>query len=180
MPRRPLVASLTVASAVVLVVACTGGPGSLGTFGDDGLEGQDPGPPPSTSGSNGQGGSSGVGASSSSSSTSSSSTSSSTSSSGSTFDAGQRYACGTTTCAASQYCVSPCCGGAQQACYVLDSGTTCPSGFSYGFCNEGGGYGCVPDPCTPPPPYCTGSLSGLPAGCSQDTGDPRKVVCVCA
>lgn len=175
MPRRSVLAplaSLTVASAVLLVVACTGGPGSLGEFGDDGLEGQQ-----QASSSSGQASSS---TSSSSSSSGVASSSGSTSSSGVTIDAGQRFSCGTKglTCSGSQYCVVPCC--TQAKCYALDAGvTTCPAGYTYGICATAGTYGCNPNPCTPPNPYCTTSLASLPAGCSQNGGDSRKVDCVC-
>lgn len=176
MPRRSIVATVTVASAVLLVVACTGGPGSLGTFGDDGLEGQDQ---QQTSSSSGRTTSSST-STSSTSSTGGSTTSSTSSSSGTpVVDAGQRYSCGTNglTCSPSQYCVTPCC--TQKTCYALDSGSTCPAGYSYNYCATAGAYGCVPNPCTPPSPYCTSSLSGLPAGCSPSAADSRKVNCTC-
>ncbi len=60
---------------------------------------------------------------------------------------GGSFACGTSTCAANQYCVQPCNCGGLAACGALLDGGGCPSGqILQGSC-------CI-TPCTEPPPSC--------------------------
>jgi hypothetical protein len=73
-------------------------------------------------------------------------------------EGGDPFACGTSTCGASEVCMHPCCGGAPPACEPLEDGGTCPDGYvlsnqCYNF-GTGGTTGCEPPPCKPPPPYC--------------------------
>ncbi len=88
-------------------------------------------------------------------------------------DAGGPFACGTETCAATQFCIHPCCGGAAPACFDKPDGGSCPPG-SHDGCNTGSGFDCTgpdccePDPCTPPPPYCADSPE---SGCSPQDKD---------
>jgi hypothetical protein len=73
-------------------------------------------------------------------------------------------------CSTGQICVRPSCGGGVAVCEKLPDGGQCPSGWTYtGNCATGVGPGCIPPPCTPPPPFC----ADLPAACS---GTPS---CVC-
>jgi hypothetical protein len=81
-------------------------------------------------------------------------------------DAGGALPCGATSCGPAQYCVFPCCGGAPPACFQLPDGSTCPagshSGCFFGTQCTNPATCCQPDPCTPPPPYCSDTL---PIGC---------------
>ena len=90
---------------------------------------------------------------------------------------GASFACGTAVCPGTDYCVHPCCGGAPPACLPLMDGGTCPTGTSYrASCGLGApGPGCMPDPCTPPAPYCapTNDMCGPPAPGTRD------VSCAC-
>jgi len=206
MERRYLIASFTViSSAFALVVACSGGPGGLGEFGDDGLtqsqttttsSGQSSSgrSSTSTSTSTSSGGSSGI--TSSSGSTTSSGASSGTSTSGSSsggFDSGQYYACGSTQCSPSQWCIHPSCscGDSCVEYYRNDGGSGCPSGYTSDFSNptcwpfDASAYACSKNSCTTPTPYCTSqtptSISTLTTGgafCDYDT-DQRHYVCSC-
>jgi hypothetical protein len=71
------------------------------------------------------------------------------------------------TCGTNQICVRPSCGsGSGPVCNAIagDSGS-CPNGFTYSascYRNAAWGPGCVPPPCTPPPPFCV----DLPAACA--------------
>ncbi|HEY6460871.1 MAG TPA: hypothetical protein VIY73_11995, partial [Polyangiaceae bacterium] len=57
------------------------------------------------------------------------------------------FACGTSTCAADQYCVQPCDCGGEAACNApLDGGGCAPGQVMQGSC-------CIV-PCTEPPPSC--------------------------
>jgi hypothetical protein len=72
---------------------------------------------------------------------------------------GASFSCGTQTCAASQYCVSPTCGGgAAPTCNPVDDAGTCDAGWTLStdcyVMGSGFGVGCMPPPCTPPAPYC--------------------------
>ena len=69
--------------------------------------------------------------------------------------------CGTTTCTGTEFCVQPCCGGAQ-VCLPYDDAGTCPKGTQYSTT-------CGPaQPCTyvciPPPAFCSPTCPGLPQG----------------
>lgn len=77
-------------------------------------------------------------------------------------DATGPFSCGTATCSANEVCVHPCCGGAPPPCYATDDAGACPPGTSTtnpGFCPPQSPGPCVPDPCTPPPEYCSGDTS---------------------
>jgi hypothetical protein len=89
------------------------------------------------------------------------------------------FACGNTTCAATEWCVSPCCGGARPPCYTNPDGGPCPAGFHAGTCPFGGQDGCVQDACKPPPPYCVDHADKAPVGCQKERGS-RHLVCLCA
>ncbi len=90
-------------------------------------------------------------------------------------------ACGSATCSASEYCVTPCCGGAYPQCEDMPASGVCPTGTHEDTtCNNTQtGKGCRPDPCRPPPPYCTGDVTKLDYGCTPDP-KTRLVTCVCA
>ncbi|MCC6899838.1 MAG: hypothetical protein IT377_12735 [Polyangiaceae bacterium] len=81
------------------------------------------------------------------------------------------FACGTTTCSASQYCIHPCCGGAPPMCEPKPEGGTCPAGYhdgcQTGSCSSPSGC-CEMDPCKPAPPYCADQPE---AGCSLQGHD---------
>lgn len=85
--------------------------------------------------------------------------------------------CGSQVCGPGQYCVHPCCGGGAPLCLPPpEDGGTCPAGTSYtDSCISTGLPGCEPEPCTPPPPYCSDEI---PVGCSQEPDG--QVVCVCS
>jgi len=84
------------------------------------------------------------------------------------------FACGPATCAPTEYCINPCCGGGPPICLDPDDAGTCPAGSSMGSCGSRGA-GCVYPPCKPPPPYCAAAPKD---GCFA--GDnPRVLVCVC-
>ncbi|HEY2406774.1 MAG TPA: hypothetical protein VGI10_12265 [Polyangiaceae bacterium] len=87
--------------------------------------------------------------------------------------------CGTTTCGPTQYCVVPCCGGAQPLCMSNPDGGACPAGTHAG-CNQpnaclGGMSCCQADPCTPPPPYCVDTKPA--AGCFPPQSRTCQLVC---
>jgi len=77
---------------------------------------------------------------------------------------GHGTACGSAEpCSTGQICVHPSCGGGVAVCEKLPDGGQCPSGWTYtANCATGVGPGCVPPPCTPPPPFC----ADLPAACA--------------
>jgi len=94
---------------------------------------------------------------------------------------GASYSCGTQTCAASQYCVSPTCGGgAAPTCQSVDDAGTCDAGWTLStdcyVMGSGFGVGCMPPPCTPPAPYCV----DLPdASCDQSKSQSPFAECNC-
>ena len=93
------------------------------------------------------------------------------------------FACGSTTCGVTQYCVEPCCGGVAPPCLPLPDSGDCPAGTHPGTCQfGGGGPGCVGNPCTPPPPYCVESPSQAPPYCDPfpNSSKPRDLACTCA
>jgi hypothetical protein len=77
------------------------------------------------------------------------------------------FPCGSVTCAANQYCITPCCGGPQPQCFHRGDADMCPAGSVQG-CNYPSeacpdvAFCCMPLPCTPPPPYCAAEV---PPGC---------------
>jgi hypothetical protein len=73
-------------------------------------------------------------------------------------------ACGSAApCTTGQICVRPSCGGGAVVCEKLPDGGQCPSGWTYtSSCASGVGPGCLPAPCTSPPPFC----ADVPAACS--------------
>ncbi len=84
--------------------------------------------------------------------------------SGSSAGAGGAQSCGTTICAANQYCVVPCCGGTAPLCFDPPDGGACPNGATKG-CVSGASYNCAnaanccePAPCKPPAPYCSDTM----------------------
>lgn len=191
---RALFVSIAVASASVgLVVACTGGPGGLGEFGDDGLgqtisstqtsSGSSSGRS-SSSGASGTTTSSGASGTTSSSGASSGTTSSSGASSGTTSSGGSSgstsIACGSTICSsASQYCVKPCCP-TDPPCFAAPDSGGCGTGYQIGFCADIGTNGCVQTCKNTTTPYCTTntSTSNLEGSCSTST-TTRTITCTC-
>jgi len=89
-------------------------------------------------------------------------------------DAGGPIACGSTTCGATQYCVQPCCGGAEPACEPLPDSGICPPNTHQESC------GCQPDPCKPPPAFCVDDPKTQPGCQSFDPKNPRVLSCLCA
>ena len=87
------------------------------------------------------------------------------------------FACGSTTCGATQYCVSPCCGGAAPPCIENPDGGACPAGYHAGKCNFGQDDGCIQDACKAQPPYCVDDPSKAPVGCMKQG---HGFLCVCA
>lgn len=82
------------------------------------------------------------------------------------------FACGSTTCEPTQFCIHPCCGGPQPLCMPVPDGGTCPSGWhsgcsSFGQCSNPSAC-CEMDPCAPPPPYCSAATFG---GCLAEGRD---------
>jgi hypothetical protein len=77
------------------------------------------------------------------------------------------FPCGSVTCAANQYCITPCCGGPQPQCFHRGDADICPAGSVQG-CNYPSeacpdvAFCCMPLPCKPPPPYCAAEV---PMGC---------------
>jgi hypothetical protein len=66
-------------------------------------------------------------------------------------------------CSTGQICVHLSCGGGVAVCDKLPDGGQCPSGWTFtANCATGVGPGCIPPPCTPPPPVC----ADLPAACA--------------
>jgi hypothetical protein len=69
-------------------------------------------------------------------------------------------------CSTGQICVHLSCGSGVAVCEELPDGGQCPSGWAYtANCATGVGPGCIPPPCTPPPPFCAdvpGACSGTP------------------
>jgi len=91
------------------------------------------------------------------------------------------FACGTTSCDSSEVCVHPCCGGAPPQCVAADGSGTCPAGTTKATSSECENFDpstapCLPDPCTPPPPYC--APKGAPE-CAGST-DPENCYEACA
>jgi hypothetical protein len=78
------------------------------------------------------------------------------------------FACGSETCAPTEYCIHPCCGGAPLPCFSKPEAGTCPEGSREGCSFPGSGTCtdfvncCQPNPCTPPAPYCSGETE---SGC---------------
>jgi hypothetical protein len=91
---------------------------------------------------------------------------------------GASFACGTTTCGASQYCLNPCCGGAPPQCIAKPPGGVCPVGFHDAMCPGGTAPGCEADPCKPPPARCVDDPA-KEVGCTLESGG-RQLICVCA
>jgi len=77
------------------------------------------------------------------------------------------FACGTSTCTATQYCVQPCDCGGEQACNPLGDAGACPTGQQL----QGN---CCIQPCTNPPPSCQDVNS-----CGGFGGASRNVQCPC-
>jgi hypothetical protein len=83
-------------------------------------------------------------------------------------DAGTPFSFGATTCKAHQYCVVPCCGGAEVRCVGLDDAGACPDGtvlLGSHSCTNGIGP-CIPPPCLVAPPFCI-----------DDPNDARNTEC---
>jgi hypothetical protein len=94
-------------------------------------------------------------------------------------DTSGTYACGTNQCQSGEICVHPCCGGAPPPCVPLDDGGTCPAGYTMNYCGNLATNGCVPPPCTPPPPYC--SPGNQPHACTAtNPSTPRDCYETCA
>jgi hypothetical protein len=97
------------------------------------------------------------------------------------------FACGSQTCAPSQYCVMPCCEGPIVCTPPLDGGA-CPPGWARDTrlgCTEpgDGGPGCIQE-CfvTPPQPYCLDDLRQVDASGGAGFGCPlygRTLTCIC-
>lgn len=193
---RTLFISFGVASFCFgLVVACTGGPGGLGEFGDDGLgqtsssqqsngssSGSSSGRPSSSSGATSSSGISGA----SSGTTSSGATSSGATSSGATSSGGSSgtttIQCGSTVCtSATQYCIKPCCP-LDPDCIAAPDGGICGAGYKATpeYCNNLADYGCRPTCKNSTTPYCTTnpSTSALEGSCTTSTAT-RTVTCLC-
>jgi len=92
------------------------------------------------------------------------------------------WPCGSSTCGSGDLCIHPCCGGAAPMCIPFEDGGTCPAGYTpstqcYGLGT--GTSGCMPPPCTPPPPYCAPASSGQ--FCSPyNQSQPRDCYETCA
>jgi hypothetical protein len=85
-------------------------------------------------------------------------------------------------CGSDQVCVHPLCGGSA-VCIPLSDGGLCPDGFVFtSSCGPGVGPGCVPTPCTPPPPSCVTiqpSCGGVPTcACLPGACSPSACVSV--
>ncbi len=79
---------------------------------------------------------------------------------------GPLLACGTTTCGATEYCIHPCCGGANE-CVPLDDGGLCAPGLVMStMCSSQAP--CSMPPCVPPPPYCTTDPMGMCPALERD------------
>ena len=82
--------------------------------------------------------------------------------------------CNGAACAAGQYCINPCCGGAGPVCTPIPDGGVCPQGtVQLANCPPTAAPGCQ-QTCDAPAPYCSATL---PAGCSVDS-TTGEVVCV--
>jgi hypothetical protein len=91
----------------------------------------------------------------------------------------QPFGCGSATCLATQYCVTPClpCGG-PPACVAADDAGVCPPGSLYrpGIC-AGMPFGRVCEPqCNPLPPYCVDDPSQACGG-GNSTRVGREIQC---
>lgn len=87
-------------------------------------------------------------------------------------DAGVPTGCGGATCAATDLCIHPCCGGAGPVCMPTPDGGPCDTGEACTLPDGANGCRTI---CTPPPPYCA---PVPPAGCMIDTSG--EVLCLCA
>jgi hypothetical protein len=98
---------------------------------------------------------------------------------GSASGAGGAQSCGTANCGATQYCVIPCCGGTALPCFQPPDGGTCPTGSTTGclgasfMCSDPASC-CQPEPCVPPPPYCSDTV---PSGCITEQGKTCRLTC---
>ncbi len=91
------------------------------------------------------------------------------------------FACGTQTCGVTQYCISPCCGGAPPRCTSQDDAGACPPGTHYvAQCSNrlGGDLHCEDDPCKPRPPFCSDDAGGCFGGAERGI-TTRHVGCIC-
>lgn len=79
--------------------------------------------------------------------------------SGGSLTAGS-FACGTSTCSATQMCVARTCGGGPVLCEDEADGG-CTPGWHVDTCGATGKLACVPDPCANPAPECV----EIPAAC---------------
>jgi hypothetical protein len=77
---------------------------------------------------------------------------------------GGGQACGSAMCKTNQVCVHPSCGGGTPPqCFQAPDGGQCPQGTTFQqSCPPTFKPGCLPGPCTPPPPFC----ADVPASCA--------------